>query len=69
MTPEQPTDDPWAPPGRALALRIVGGKLPATLSGALIRPGLVYPLASFDVSGQWPVYHADASPNEVFNYH
>ena len=37
---------------------------PATLSGALIRPSLVYPLASFDVSGQWPVYHADASPNE-----
>ena len=28
---------------------------PATLSGALIRPSLVYPLASFDVSGQWPV--------------
>ena len=27
--------------------------LPATLSGALSRPGLVYPLASLDVSGQW----------------
>ncbi len=38
---------------------------PATLSGALSRPSLVYPLASLDVSGQWPVYHAAASPNEV----
>src|SRR5271157_3206517 len=57
---------PQAPPGRALALRVVGFVLPATLSGALSRPGLVYPLASFDVSGQWPVSHADASPNEVF---
>lgn len=28
---------------------------PATLSKALIRPCLVYPLASLDVSGQWPV--------------
>ena len=37
---------------------------PATLSKALIRPYLVYPLASFDVSGQWPVYLAAAWPNE-----
>ena len=58
-----------APPGRVLALRVVGDLLPATLSGALIRPGLVYPLASFDVSGQWPVSHADASPNEGIQFH
>jgi len=25
-------------------------------------------LASLDVSGQWPVFHADASPNEVSIY-
>ena len=54
-----------APPGRVLALCIVGLTLPATLSGALSRPSLVYPLASLDVSGQWLVYHTDASPNEV----
>ena len=38
------------------------------LSRALSRPCLVYPLASLDVSGQWPVFHADASPNEVSIY-
>ena len=38
---------------------------PAMLSKALSRPCLVYPLASLDVSGQWPVSRADASPNEV----
>src|SRR5512133_2052997 len=38
--------------------------IPATLSEALIRLRLVYPLASFDVSGQWPVYLAAAWPNE-----
>jgi len=38
--------------------------IPATLSKALIRLHLVYPLASFDVSGQWPVYLAAAWPNE-----
>ena len=38
--------------------------IPATLSGALFRLHLVYPLASFDVSGQWPVYLAAAWPNE-----
>lgn len=38
--------------------------IPATLSEALIRLHLVYPLASFDVSGQWPVYLAAAWPNE-----
>src|SRR3972149_5471529 len=43
--------------------------IPATLSKALIRPCLVYPLASLDVSGQWPVSCADASPNEVFPCH
>jgi len=43
--------------------------IPATLSKALIRPCLVYPLASLDVSGQWPVSRADASPNEVFLCH
>jgi hypothetical protein len=42
---------------------------PATLDGALIRLRLVYPLASFDVSGQWPVSHAAAWPNEVFSLH
>ena len=42
-----------------------GTCIPATLSEALSRPHLVYPLASLDVSGQWPVYRADASPNEV----
>ncbi len=40
--------------------------IPAMLSKALDRPCLVYPLASLDVSGQWPVSHADASPNEGF---
>ena len=44
-----------------------GNCIPATLSKALVRPRLVYPLASLDVSGQWPVVHADASPNEVSN--
>ena len=39
-------------------------RVPATLSEALIRLHLVYPLASFDVSGQWPVYFAAAWPNE-----
>ena len=68
MEQNQPAVEPWGPPGRGLALRAVGMLLPATLSGALIRPGLVYPLASFDVSGQWPFYHADASPNEVFQF-
>ncbi len=38
--------------------------IPATLSEALIRLHLVYPLASLDVSGQWPVYLAAAWPNE-----
>ncbi len=38
---------------------------PATLSDALGRRRLVYPLASLDVSGQWPVSCANASPNEV----
>ena len=42
---------------------------PATLNKALSRPCLVYPLASLDVSGQWPVSRADASPNEVFYLH
>ena len=37
---------------------------PATLGKALIRLRLVYPLASLDVSGQWPVSCADTSPNE-----
>jgi hypothetical protein len=40
---------------------------PATLSEALIRLRLVYPLASFDVSGQWPVYHTAAWPNEDYS--
>ncbi len=46
-----------------------GKPFPATLSKALSRPCLVYPLASLDVSGQWPVSCADASPNEVFLCH
>ena len=55
----------YPPPGLALALRVVGKlTFPATLSKALIRPHLVYPLASFDVLGQWPVYLAAAWPNE-----
>ncbi len=41
--------------------------IPATLSGALFRLHLVYPLASFDVSGQWPVYLAAAWPNEDYS--
>lgn len=53
------------PPGLASALHVVGRNVPATLSKALIRLYLVYPLASFDVSGQWLVYHAAAWPNEV----
>jgi hypothetical protein len=62
------------PPGRALALRVVvapGYRLvhPAILSKALIRPCLVYPLASFDVSGQWLISHTAASPNEVSILH
>ena len=36
----------------------------ATLSKTLIRSYLFYPLASLDVSGQWPVFNAGASPNE-----
>ena len=42
-----------------------GTYIPATLSRALSRPRLVYPLVSLDISGQWPVFHTDASPNEV----
>jgi hypothetical protein len=42
---------------------------PAILSKALIRPCLVYPLASFDVSGQWLISHSAASPNEVLILH
>jgi hypothetical protein len=42
-----------------------GDTPPATLSKALSRPCLVYPLASLDVAGQWPVSRAAASPNEV----
>ena len=38
--------------------------VPATLSKALLRPCLAYPLASLDVSEQRPVYRAGASPNE-----
>ena len=30
--------------------------VPATLSFALSRRGLFYPLASLDISGQWPVF-------------
>jgi hypothetical protein len=57
------------PPSRALALRSVGLVLiPATLSKALCRPCLVYPLASLDISGQWPISCADASPNEDPSY-
>jgi len=41
--------------------------IPATLSEALSRPHLLYPLASFDVSGQWPVYLAAAWPNEDYS--
>ena len=41
-----------------------GTCIPATLSRALCRLRLVYPLASLDVSGQWPISCADASPNE-----
>jgi len=41
--------------------------VPATLSEALFRLHLVYPLASFDVSGQWPVYLAAAWPNEDYS--
>jgi hypothetical protein len=51
-----------------LALRVVGVLLPATLSEALSRLHLVYPLASLDVSGQWPVSHAAASPNEDIQF-
>ena len=55
----------YSPPGLALALRVVGIlTFPATLSETLIRSHLVYPLASLDVSGQWPVYLAAAWPNE-----
>lgn len=39
--------------------------IPAMFSKALIRPYLVYPLASLDVSGQWRISHTAASPNEV----
>jgi len=55
--------------GWASALHIVGTgiSVPATLSEALIRLHLVYPLASFDVSGQWPVYFAAAWPNEDYS--
>ena len=42
-----------------------GKLIPATSSKAFYRRCLVYPLASLDVSGQWPVSCADASPNEV----
>src|SRR5512138_1158016 len=42
-----------------------GTCFPATLSKALSRLCLVYPLVSLDISGQWPVFHTDASPNEV----
>ena len=42
----------WFPTRRLSAVHNVGPEEPATLSQALIRQDLVYPLASFDVSGQ-----------------
>jgi len=49
-------------------MQIVGIEktIPAMLSEALCRHHLVYPLASFDVSGQWLMYFANAWPNEEF---
>ena len=57
-------DTPWLSFGTAQ--RKGSSASPATLSKAFCRPCLVYPLASLDVSGQWPVSRAAASPNEVF---
>jgi hypothetical protein len=59
----------WFSFGTARRRGLAGGitppqQPPAILSEALIRPHLVYPLASLDVSGQWPVSHTAASPNE-----
>lgn len=42
----------------------IGVFLPAILGKALFRPHLSYPLESLDISGQWLVSGADASPNE-----
>ena len=37
---------------------------PATLAFALSRRGLFYPLASLDISGQWPVFEQEPHHNE-----
>ena len=36
---------------------------PATLAFALSRRGLFYPLASLDISGQWPVFEQEPHRN------
>ena len=59
-----PAVPPWLSFGTARRREII----PATLSEALSRPLLVYPLVSLDISGQRPVSHADASPNEGLIY-
>jgi len=64
---------PRFPTRRFSAVHNVGPKGPATLGKALIRQYLVYPLASFDISGQQPVFvqtpHANEELLPVYTLH
>ena len=57
---------PRFPTRRFSAVHNVGPKGPATLGKALIRQYLVYPLASFDISGQQPVFVQTPHANEEY---
>ena len=45
------------------AAGVPASEIPATLAFALIRRGLFYPLASLDISGQWPVFEQEPHRN------
>ena len=49
--------------GVADAAGVPASTIPATLAFALIRRGLFYPLASLDISGQWPVFEQEPHRN------
>ncbi len=49
--------------GVADAAGVPASQIPATLAFALSRRGLFYPLASLDISGQWPVFEQEPHRN------
>ena len=49
--------------GVADAAGVPASTIPATLAFALSRRGLFYPLASLDISGQWPVFEQEPHRN------